>query len=110
MEKMLRNCTGDCLHKGVVICGDFCKNITENYRMEKGIFTHEEGDLELVGMCVSGNEGLLKTCRALQSVLTAPEKNCHILESPSVLFREWNLGNALSKASFQNANSNQSFC
>lgn len=53
VEKMLRNCTGDWLHKGVGVCGDFCKNVTENHRMEKGVFTHEERDLEPVGKCMS---------------------------------------------------------
>lgn len=32
---------------------DVCKNITENYRMERGEHTQKEGDLELVGKWIS---------------------------------------------------------
>lgn len=59
---------------------------------------------------VSGTEGLLKICRALQSVLHSSWENCYILGNPAVILIKWNLGNAFSRASFQNANSNQIFC
>lgn len=109
VEKMLRNCIGDWLTKLLLFVEIFCKNNTENHRMEKGkgsllesAWVHEWEE--------SGTEGLLKTCRALQSVLHRSWENCHILGNPSVLLMEWNLGNTLSRASFLNANRNQGFC
>lgn len=39
--------------KGLGVCCDVCKNTAENYRMERGVLTHKEGDLELVGKWVS---------------------------------------------------------